>query len=137
MFSIINICVTCRAGTANPSGATEVTLSFCGIRIARSLVVCVMFCRSSLSFFPFSLGHYVVCPSFFNVRFLVTPLVSCGHCVVCPSFFDLRFLVTPSVSCGHCVVCPSFFDLRFLVTSLVSSNVSFLSLLFFYFVIML
>ena len=79
----------------------------------------------------------------FDLRLLITPLVSFGHCVVCPVIYgfwlllwylvvivlsvlwftasgysfgvfwslwclscDLRFLVTPLVSCGHCVVCP-------------------------------
>ena len=34
---------------------------FSGIRVTRSLVLCVMFCRSLPA--PFSFGHCVVCPS--------------------------------------------------------------------------
>ena len=37
--------VTCEAGTANHSGAHEVTMIFDGVRVAQSLVLCVMFCR--------------------------------------------------------------------------------------------
>ena len=57
---------------------------FSVVRVARSLVFCVMFCRSLfvlLLFFYWSLH----CLSFFDLRLLVTPLVSCGHCIVCYS----------------------------------------------------
>ena len=37
---------TSRAGTAYPSGAPEFTQGFSGINGARSLVFCVVFCRS-------------------------------------------------------------------------------------------
>ena len=38
--------VTCESGTASHSGAPEFTPVFDGVRVARSLVLCVMFCRS-------------------------------------------------------------------------------------------
>ena len=41
----------------------------------------------------------IVWLSFFDIRILITPLVSFGHCVV-----DIRILITPLVSFGHCVV---------------------------------
>jgi len=43
---------TCEAGTAHPSGATELIL---GVRAAPSFVFCVVFCRQLfvLLFFPF------------------------------------------------------------------------------------
>jgi len=66
---------TCGAGTAYPSGALEFIPGFSGIRVARSLVFCEMFCRSLfvlLSFFFWPLH----CLSFFDLRFLVIPLVS-------------------------------------------------------------
>jgi hypothetical protein len=44
----------CDAGTAYPSGASEFTPVFSGVRVARSLVVCVVFCR--LLFILFLLG---------------------------------------------------------------------------------
>jgi len=37
---------TSEAGTAFPSGATMFTSVFSGLRVARSLVFCVVFCRS-------------------------------------------------------------------------------------------
>ena len=62
----------------------------------------------------------------FNIRFLVTPLVSFGHCIICPSIYGFwlplwyilaivlsvlqyTFLVTPLVSFGHCIICPSIY----------------------------
>ena len=43
--------VTCGAGTVYPSGAPEFTTSFSGVRDARFLVFCVMFCRSLFALF--------------------------------------------------------------------------------------
>ena len=37
---------TTGAGIAYPSGAPEFTPGFSGVRVTRSLVLCVMFCRS-------------------------------------------------------------------------------------------
>ena len=48
------------------------TLVFSYIRVARSLVLCVMFCRCCLSFFFWPLCYL----SFIDLRILVTPLVS-------------------------------------------------------------
>jgi hypothetical protein len=42
-FNINTTGVTCEAGTANASGAPEFTPVFSGVRVARSLVVYVMF----------------------------------------------------------------------------------------------
>jgi len=67
-------------------GLEQVNLSsppvFSVVRVARSLVFCVVFVDRCWSFCSFSFGHCCVCPSF-------------GHCCVCPSSF------------GHCCVCPS------------------------------
>ena len=41
-FNSSTTCVTCGAGTANNSGAHEFTTGFSGVRVARSLVLCVM-----------------------------------------------------------------------------------------------
>jgi hypothetical protein len=38
-------------------------LVFSGVRVTRSLVLCVYFVDRCLSFCPFSFGHCVVCPS--------------------------------------------------------------------------
>ena len=43
--------VTNGAETANPSGAHEFTSSFSGVRVARSLVLYVVFCISLYVFF--------------------------------------------------------------------------------------
>jgi len=43
---------------------------FSGVRVARSLVFCVMFCRSSFVLFLLTIV------SFFDLRLLITPLVS-------------------------------------------------------------
>jgi hypothetical protein len=74
--------ITCGAGTANPSGAPEFTPVFSGVRVARSLLFCIMFCRSLFIrlyffFWPFC------CLSFFDLRLLVTSLISLNF-----SYFD-------------------------------------------------
>ena len=62
--------VTCGAGTANP----DFTPVLRGVRVARSLVFCVLFCRSLLVLMFFSFCP-VYCLSF-DLRILITPLVS-------------------------------------------------------------
>ena len=55
---------TSGAGTAYPSEAPEFTLGFSGVRVTRSLVLCVCFAdRLCLSFCTFSSGHCVICTS--------------------------------------------------------------------------
>jgi len=63
---------TSGTGTDYQSGAFP---AFCGIRVAQTLVVCVVFCISVfvvlfLFFWPF------FCLSFFSLRFLITTSVS-------------------------------------------------------------
>ena len=65
---------TCGAGTAYTSGVFSF-LVFSLVRVAQSLVVCVLFCRSlfflvSVFFWPWR------CLSFFDLQILLTPLVS-------------------------------------------------------------
>jgi len=64
------------AGTAYSSGAPHITSVFSGVRVARSLVFCVVvYCRSLfvlLSFFFCPL----CCLSFFDLWIFITPLVS-------------------------------------------------------------
>ena len=132
--------------------ATTITLRyimeqglFSGVRVTRSLVFCVMVCRSL--FVPLSFFFWSLCSLFFKIRLLITHLVSCDHCVLCPSSygfwlpicylviivfsvlrvtssdypfailwplcslsFELRLLITHLVSCGHCVLCPSSYE---------------------------
>ena len=54
---------TSGAGTSYPSGAPEFTPVFSGVRVTRSLVLCVCFVDRCLSFCTFSFGHCVVCSS--------------------------------------------------------------------------
>ena len=92
-----------------------------GVRVARSLVLCTVFCKSVvalLSFF-FLLLYYLY---FFDLRLLITPwyclsvfdfrlLITPWYCL---SVFDLRLLITPWY-------CLSVFDFRLLITPLVLS----------------
>ena len=63
------------AGTAYTSGAPGFTPSFCGVRVARSLVFCVVFCRSLFVFFFL---RAIVLSVFrrFTASLLITPLVA-------------------------------------------------------------
>ena len=49
--------------TLNVNAAPEFTLSFCGVRVAQSVVFCEVFCRSLFWGFlcPFSFDHCIVC----------------------------------------------------------------------------
>ena len=59
----------CGAGTVYPSGAPGFTPGFSGVRVAQSLVFCVMFC--GLVFVPFLWACY--CLSSLDLRLLITP----------------------------------------------------------------
>ena len=72
------------------SGLHEFTLGFKEVRVARSLVFCLMFCISLFVHLFFLLGHCVVCPSIYGFwlrlwylqTFLVTdPWYSLGRLV--------------------------------------------------------
>jgi hypothetical protein len=58
---------------------------------------------STASDYLFGIFWPLCCLSF-DLRLLITSLVSFDHCVVCPLILCL--LITPLVSFGHCVVCP-------------------------------
>ena len=96
------------------------------VRVAQSLVFCVVICRSLFVLFcPFSFGHCVVCPSVFwplcclsfcLLAIVLSFLLSFGHCVVFPSVFWplcclsfclLAIVLSFLLSFGHCVVFPS------------------------------
>jgi hypothetical protein len=67
--------VTSGAGTDYPSRAHEFIPGFSGIRVTRSLLLCVMFCRSL--FFLLSFFFWPLCRLFFfDIRIVITPLVS-------------------------------------------------------------
>jgi hypothetical protein len=104
------------------------------VRVDRSLILYVMFCRSLFVLFFFWL---LCCLSVFDLRLLITSLVYCGHCVVCPSstygfWLPLWYLVVIVLSVRLRLMasdylfgillslcCLSFFGLRLLITSFV------------------
>ena len=67
---------TCGAGTAHPSGAPEFTHGFSAVRVARSLVFCVMFLDRCLSFCPVSFGHCIVCSLIYSFWLLLWYLLA-------------------------------------------------------------
>jgi hypothetical protein len=54
---------TCGAGTANSCEAHELTPAFSGVRVSRSSVFCIKFCRSLFVLF---FCHCVVCPTIYS-----------------------------------------------------------------------
>ena len=67
--------VTIGAGTTYPSVAPESLLVFNGVRVVHFLIICVAFCRPSLSLLSFSLRSCIVC-LLFELRLLITSLIS-------------------------------------------------------------
>ena len=129
---------------------------FSCVRFSLSLVFCVVFCpfvlflvaivlsvllRFTASDYPFGILWPLYCLSFFDLRLLITPLVSCGHCVVCPSslygcWLPLWYLVAIVLSVLRFTasdypfgilwpLCCLSFDLRLLITPLESSDFSY------------
>jgi hypothetical protein len=60
---------------------------FSGVRVARSLVFCVLFCRSLFVLLSF-LFWPLCCLFFFDLRILITPLVLSNFLVITPSVFN-------------------------------------------------
>jgi hypothetical protein len=127
--------------------ATTITLRyimeqglFSGVRVTRSLVFCVMVCRSL--FVPLSFFFWSLCSLFFKIRLLITHLVSCDHCVLCPSSYGFWLPICYLVIIVFSVLrvtssdypfailwplCSLSFALRLLITHLLSSRFSFLN----------
>ena len=68
------------------------TTIVCGVRVTRTLVLCVCFVDRCLSFFFWPL----CCPFFFDIRILITPLVSSysscmGTCVIYETFTKIEY----------------------------------------------
>ena len=59
-------CRTHNSDLWNNSHISYITLCFSGIRVTRSFVLCVMFCRSLFVLVSFFFCHCVVCPSWFT-----------------------------------------------------------------------
>ena len=103
-------------------------------------IVLSVILRITASGYPFGILWTLYCLLFFELRLLVTPLISCGHCIVCYSSnygfrLPLWYLVDIVLSVilritasGYpfdilwTLYCLLFFELRLLVTPLVSSN---------------
>ena len=79
------------AETAYPSGAHEFTPAFSGVRVVRSLVFCVMVCKSLYVLLPFFFVFFLplCCLSFCNLRLLITPVVSSNF----PHLHLIRYLL--------------------------------------------
>jgi hypothetical protein len=109
---------------------------FSGVRVTRSLVLCVCFLDRCLFFCTFSFWP-LCCLFFFDLRILITPLISFGHCVVCSSIYvfwlPLWYIVAIVLSVllrftdsdypfgiFWPLCCLFFFDLQILITPLVS-----------------
>jgi hypothetical protein len=56
-----------------------------GVRVTRSLVLCLILCRSLFDFL--SLFIWSLCCLSCDLRILITSLVYCSHCVVCPVIY--------------------------------------------------
>ena len=89
---------------------------FSGVCVTRSSVLCVCFVDCCLSFCPFSVDHYVVCPF---VLFLWTILLSVPLSFFCGPFCCLSLC---PFSVDHSVVCPF---VLFLWTIMLSVPLSF------------
>jgi hypothetical protein len=103
--------------------------AFNGVRVARSLAICVVFCGAL-----FVLYHLAI---------VLSVRLSDGHCIVCPSVFWplycqsfclFAIVLYVLLSFGHCIVCPSVFwplyclscDIQLLITPLVFTHLSLL-----------
>ena len=101
-------------------------------------IVLSVLLRYTDSDYPFGIFWPLCCLSFFDIRILITPLVSFGHCVVSPSsiygfWLPLWYLLAIVLSVllrytdsdypfgiFWSLCCLSFFDIRILITPLVS-----------------
>jgi hypothetical protein len=73
--------VTSVARTVSRSEEGEFTPCFSGVRVTRSLVFCVVFCRLLFVILSFSFDHCIVCPSIYVFWLLL-------------GILDLRLLIT-------------------------------------------
>jgi hypothetical protein len=89
--------VTSGKGTAYPSGAPVFTPGFSGIRVTRSLVLCVCFVHLCLFFCPFFFWPSC-CLSFFDLQIKITPLISSNsshHLHISKHKTELCWLIKP------------------------------------------
>ena len=89
--------VTSGKGTAYPSGAPVFTPGFSGVRVTRSLVLCVCFVHLCLFFCPFFFWPSC-CLSFFDLQIKITPLISSNsshHLHISKHKTELCWLIKP------------------------------------------
>ena len=131
---LITLLVSCGHCIVCPSSIYDFWLP---LRFLVAIVLSVL-PRFTTFDYPFGILWPLYCLPFFDLRLLVTPLVSCGHCIVCPSSiydFWLPFWYPVAIVLSVLprfttfdypfgilwpLYCLSFFDLRLLVTPLVS-----------------
>ena len=83
-----------------PFTAPEFTPGFSAIRVARSLVFCVMFCRL-LFLFLFFFFSSLYCLSFFDLQLLITPLILSNFSYAIVHFCDGVFLKWMRICTGR------------------------------------
>jgi hypothetical protein len=93
---------------------------FSGFCVTRSLVFWVMFCRSLFVLLTFFFRPLYCL--YFDLRLLITLLVSSNSRPLCCLSYDLRLLITLLVSSNSRPLCCLSYDVRLLITSVVSSN---------------
>ena len=106
-------------------------LIFSGVRVTRSLVLCVCFVDHCWSFCTFSFDH-CVCLLFFDIQIMIIPLVSSNssvhilHVVYCPVFM---FLV-PCCDLHYDILIKMMFGLSF--SELICLWSSFINVIYIY-----
>ena len=131
---LITLLVSCGHSIVCPSSIYDFWLP---LRFLVAIVLSVVPGFTTYDY-PFGILWPLYCLSFFDLRLLVTPLVSCGHCIVCPSsiydfWLPFWYLVAIVLSVRtrfttsdypFCILwplyCLSLLDLRLLITPLVS-----------------
>jgi hypothetical protein len=104
-----------------PKGYMSSPPVFSGVRVARSLVLCVLFCRTLFVILCFFFRP-LCCLFFFDLRFLITPLASTNSSYLSVKYFVDHCLSFCAFSFGHWIVCTSMYGFW---SSVVSSNFSY------------
>ena len=114
----------CVAGTTYLKTPTpELTPVFSVVLVAQSLFYCVLFCGPFVDFCFNLFGRcWSFCPLFFDLRLMITPLVSSHFWSLCCLSYDLRLMITPLVSSHFWSLYRLSYDLLLMITLLVSSH---------------
>ena len=115
---------TIGTGTVFSSGTHEFTPVFSRVHVTRSLVLCVMFCRSLFVLLSFVFWHYVVCSSsiygywlpFWYLQSLLGGVLSYWMCLL--GYVSYQPYSTPHMCClTVCCFLKSQFTLYLLIVS--------------------